>query len=148
MNTALRRLLGASHAPAATILIRLSVGLVFLSEGAQKFLFPLQLGAGRFAKIGLPAPEILAPIVGTMEILCGAAVAIGALTRIAAVPLIAVMCVAIASTKFPILIADGFWAMAHEARTDFAMLLGVTFLLLVGAGPLSIDAVLPRSRAR
>lgn len=40
--------LTASHAPAATILIRCMVGAVFLSEGIQKFLFPDQVGAGRF----------------------------------------------------------------------------------------------------
>ena len=50
------------------------------------------------------------------------------------------MLVAIASTKLPILAKSGFWAMVHEARTDWAMLLGATFLLLVGAGPLSLDA--------
>ena len=148
MNTTLRRLLGANYAPTATILIRLSVGLVFLSEGAQKFLFPLPLGAGRFAKIGLPVPELLAPFVGTTELVCGVAVALGALTRVAAVPLIAILCVAITSTKVPIFLADGFWAMAHEARTDVAMLLGAVFLLLVGPGPWSIDARLTHSSSR
>lgn len=130
----------ATDAPAATILIRLSVGLVFLSEGTQKFLFASQLGAGRFAKIGLPVPEILAPFVGAMEIVCGAAVLLGVLTRVAVIPLIAIMCVALATTKVPILLSQGLWAMAHEARTDSAMLLGATFLLLVGPGPWSIDA--------
>jgi putative oxidoreductase len=52
--------LAASPAPAATILIRLIVGGVFLSEGIQKFLFPDVLGVGRFVKIGIPFPEIMA----------------------------------------------------------------------------------------
>jgi uncharacterized membrane protein YphA (DoxX/SURF4 family) len=116
------------------------VGLVFLSEGIQKFLFPDQLGIGRFAKIGIPAPEALAPFVACFEIACGCLVLVGLLTRLAAVPLIVIMMVAITTTKIPILLNSGFWPMAHEARTDFSMLLGSLFLLCVGAGPWSLDA--------
>ena len=135
----------SSSAPLATILLRLSVGLVFLSEGIQKFLFPAALGVGRFMKIGIPAPEILAPFVGVFEIVCGLLVLLGLLTRWAAVPLIVNMLVAIATTKIPILLKSGFWAMAHESRTDFAMLLGSLFLLIVGAGAWSVDARLGRT---
>jgi putative oxidoreductase len=136
--------LTASSAPAAVILVRLMVGAVFLSEGIQKFLLPAARGAGRFAGIGLPSPEILAPIVGGFEIVCGALLLIGLLTRLAAVPLIAIMLTAICTTKIPILQAQGFWKMVHEARTDWAMLLGAVFLLIVGAGPWSVDAHLSR----
>jgi len=45
-----------SRAPAATLLIRIMVGAVFVSEGIQKFLYPAAVGAGRFAKIGIPSP--------------------------------------------------------------------------------------------
>jgi len=130
----------ATRASAATILIRLSVGLVFLSEGIQKFLYPTALGVGRFTKIGIPAPELLAPLVGSIEIACGALVVIGLLTRLAALPLVVVISVAIATTKLPMLANNGWWSMAHESRTDFAMLLGSLFLLLVGGGAGSIDA--------
>jgi uncharacterized membrane protein YphA (DoxX/SURF4 family) len=136
----------ATRAPRAIILIRLAVGAVFLSEGIQKFLFPGELAAGRFAKIGLPNPEFLGPFVGTFEIACGAAVLVGLLTRLAAVPLITIMLVALTTTKAPILVNKGFWAMAHEARTDWSMLLGSTFLLIAGAGPWSLDWLL-RSRS-
>ncbi|WP_437755126.1 DoxX family protein [Sorangium sp. So ce1389] len=149
-NAPRRDLLGwitATKAPAAAILIRLIVGTVFVSEGIQKFLFPAEIGAGRFAKIGLPSPEVLAPFVGVVEISCGALVLLGLATRLAAAPLIGVMLVAIASTKIPILVNRGFWAMAHESRTDWSMLLGALFLLLVGAGPLSLDARLARREA-
>ena len=139
----------ATSAPAAVMLLRLAVGGVFLSEGIQKFLFPNQLGAGRFADIGLPAPHLLAPFVGAVEIGCGILVLVGLATRLAAAPLIADMIVAIATTKIPILVERGPWAMAHESRTDYAMLLGAVFLLLAGAGPLSIDAKLAAAdRAR
>jgi uncharacterized membrane protein YphA (DoxX/SURF4 family) len=140
MRRRLRDRIVATDAPAPVVLIRVMVGAVFLSEGIQKFLFPAEVGAGRFAKIGLPAPETLAPFVASFEIACGLLVLLGLLTRLAVLPLITIMLVAIASTKLPILLASGFWKMAHEARTDWSMLLGSIFLLLVGAGPWSIDA--------
>ena len=124
----------------SVILIRIVVGAVFLSEGIQKFLFPGALGVGRFIKIGIPTPEFFAPFVGVVEILFGLLILIGLLTRIAAIPLIINISVAIISTKIPILLNEGFWKMAHEARTDFSMLLGSIFLLIVGAGKISIDA--------
>jgi putative oxidoreductase len=130
-----------SRVPAAVVLIRLMVGGVFLSEGIQKFLFVADVGAGRFAKIGIPAPETLASIVGGFEILCGVCVLLGLFTRLAVLPLIAIMITAIVTTKVPILMNDGLWKMAHEARTDWSMLLGSLFLLIVGAGPWSVDAV-------
>lgn len=135
-----------STAPREVLIIRLMVGLVFVSEGIQKFLFPGDVGAGRFTRIGLPAPEVLGPFVGSVEIICGALLVAGLLTRLAAVPLIVVMLVAIATTKVPVLLDEGFWKMAHAARNDWSMLLGSTFLLLVGAGPLSMDARLGRAR--
>src|SRR6266496_624346 len=129
----------ATTAPRSVILIRLIVGAVFLSEGIQKFLFANDLGVGRFVKIGIPAPQIMAPFVGIIEIVCGTLIILGLLTRLATIPLIIDMLVAIATTKIPILMKSGFWAMAHEARVDYAMLLSATFLLIVGAGTMSID---------
>ncbi|AEI67914.1 DoxX family protein [Corallococcus macrosporus] len=135
-----------TRAPAATLLIRWMVGGVFVSEGLQKFLIPAEVGAGRFARIGLPAPEVLGPFVGAVEVLCGVLVLLGLVTRLAAVPLILTMLVAMATTKVPILLASGFWKMAHASRTDFSMLLGALFLLWVGAGPRSMDTWLLRRR--
>lgn len=125
-----------------TILIRLMVGLVFFSEGIQKFLFPDMRGAGRFEKIGLPAPEFLGSFVGTFEIVCGALVLVGLITRLAAVPLIIIMLTAIATTKLEILSDEGIWSMMHSTRTDWAMLLGSIFLLVRGGGKWSIDLTL------
>ncbi|RYG45119.1 DoxX family protein [bacterium] len=129
----------STDAPLATILIRLLAGLVFLSEGIQKFLFPTALGSGRFEKIGLPSPELLGPLVGALEIVCGSLLVLGLLTRLASVPLIAVMSVAILKTKLPMLLQKGFWTMVHEFRTDWSMLLGCLFLLVVGGGRWSLD---------
>ena len=143
----------STQAPKATLLIRILVGAVFLSEGIQKFLYPDQLGVGRFVKIGIPFPEGMAPFVGVVEIVGGACLLLGILTRLAALALFINISVAILSTKVPILLGHaywlfslpnvpkyGFWTMAHEARTDFSMFLGSLFLLLVGAGPWSFDS--------
>lgn len=132
----------------AVMLVRLMAGAVFLSEGIQKFLFPATLGVGRFTKIGIPSPEVLAPFVGVVEIACGALILAGLLTRLAAIPLIIDMLVAIATTKIPILMKSGVWAMAHESRTDWAMLLGSVFLLLVGGGAWSADRAIARLASR
>jgi uncharacterized membrane protein YphA (DoxX/SURF4 family) len=113
---------------------------VFLSEGIQKFLFSDALGVGRFAKIGIPEPATVAPFVTVVEIVCGAFILLGFLTRLSAVPLLIDISVAIATTNVPMLLDKGFWAGAHEARTDVSMLLGLIFLLTVGAGPWSVDA--------
>ncbi len=124
----------------AVILIRILVGWVFVSEGIQKFLFPAALGWGRFAKIGIPYPHISAPVVGAVEILCGALVILGLQMRTAAVPLLIVIGTAIATTKIPMLHHHGgVWAMLHESRTDFSMVLGLLFLLIVGPGSWSVD---------
>jgi putative oxidoreductase len=154
----MRRLL-STNAPAATILVRLLVGSVFLSEGIQKFLYPTELGAGRFAKIGIPVPEILGPFVGACETIGGGLLILGLITRFATLVLLIDISVAIVSTKIPILLGHGygrfalpnlprygFLSMMHEARTDFSMWLGLLFLLIVGAGKMSFDAILARSR--
>jgi putative oxidoreductase len=125
-----------------TLLIRLMVGAVFLSEGIQKFLFAEKLGAGRFAKIGLPNPDFLGPFVGSFEIICGTLIILGLFTRLAAIPLIIIMLVAIATTKAQLFIDNGFWSMLHDSRTDWAMLLGNIFLLMKGGGKWSIDRLL------
>ena len=129
-----------SRTSKAVLLIRILVGWVFLSEGIQKFLFSDSLGVGRFVKIGIPSPQIMAPFVGVVEIVCGSLVLLGLITRLATVPLIIDISVALYSTKIVTLAKNGFWGTLHEARTDVSMLLGLIFLLLVGAGALSLDA--------
>lgn len=128
-----------------SILPRLIVGLIFLSEGIQKFLFPELVGAGRFEKIGFANPEFLASFVASFEIACGILVLIGIAVRIAAIPLLIIMITAITTTKIPILIEKGFWQMAHDSRTDFAMTMLIIFLLIYGAGKLSLDFRIKRS---
>jgi uncharacterized membrane protein YphA (DoxX/SURF4 family) len=64
---------------------------------------------------------------------------IGFTVRVAAIPLLIIMITAITTTKIPILTEKGFWQMAHESRTDFAMTMLTIFLIIYGAGKLSID---------
>ncbi|MCA0429157.1 MAG: DoxX family protein [Bacteroidetes bacterium] len=128
-----------------TILIRLMVGAVFLSEGIQKFLFADTLGAGRFEKIGLPSPEFLGSFVGGFEIVCGLLILVGLFTRLASIPLIIIMLVAIVTTKSEVLAEKGFWEMMHGSRTDWSMLLGSIFLLIKGGGFWSADKILKKN---
>lgn len=137
---------GAPQIPLpGTILIRLMVGGIFLSEGLQKFLYADDVGAGRFAKIGLPLPELLAPFVGSVEVVCGGLVLAGFLTPLVILPLLGVISVAFLTTKVPILLGHefmgfslkalpryGFLSMLHEARTDLCMICGLLFLLSAG----------------
>ncbi len=142
-------------APPAAVLIRWMVGLMFASEGLQKFLYTDTQGVGRFTKIGIPAPELMGPFVGILETTCGALLVIGLTTRLAALPLVMIMVMALASTKLPILIGRGYWifshtfapkvgvwAFLHESRTDLALLSSTSFLTLVGGDRLSLDAYL------
>ncbi len=121
------------------LLIRLVVGLVFLTEGIQKYLFPELLGTGRFEKIGFADPAFWAYFTGTFEIVCGTLLLLGLLTRLASIPLFIIMATAFVTTKWPLLIGKGFWVMAHEYRTDFAMTLLLVYLLISGGGRWSID---------
>ncbi|MFN8254946.1 MAG: DoxX family protein [Bacteroidales bacterium] len=123
----------------STLIPRLITGLVFLSEGIQKFIVPDAVGAGRFAKIGFEHPEFWASFTGIFEIICGAFILIGLLTRLASIPLLVIMAVAFVTTKYPILIEKGFFAMAHDYRTDFAMTMLLLFLLYYGGGSKSAD---------
>jgi len=136
----------------ATILIRFMVGVVFASEGLQKFLYPGMRGAGRFESIGIPFPEFSGYMVGGFEIICGLLVLAGFLTRYAAIPLIIIMITALFTTKLPILLGTGFWgfslrsldhygllSMLHESRNDLAMLIGSIFLWIKGGGYWSVD---------
>ena len=136
----------SERAAKAVVLIRILAGWVFLSEGIQKFLFPDALGVGRFIKIGIPWPHSMAPFVGAVEIVCGSLVLAGLFTRIATVPLLGVISVALYSTKIIAFAKFGFWGTLHEARTDVSMLLALIFLLLVGGGSWSLDAVLRARR--
>ncbi|TKK66187.1 DoxX family protein [Ilyomonas limi] len=139
----MKRIIRTAEIP--TLLCRLAVGLIFLSEGLQKYITPDLTGVGRFTKIGFSNPAFWAYFTGSFEIVCGILILLGLLTRIAAIPLLIVMIVAFITTKISILTGKGFWAFAHEYRTDFAMTLLLIYLLIYGGGNNSIDKKLTRS---
>jgi uncharacterized membrane protein YphA (DoxX/SURF4 family) len=124
-----------------TIIIRIIVGLVFLSEGIQKFLFSELVGTGRFEKIGFSDPAFWAYFTALFEIICGAFVLAGLFLRMAAIPLLIIMITAFVTTKWPILVSKGFLRMAHEYRTDFSMTLLLVYLLIHGSGKWSFDLI-------
>ena len=147
----------STKAYGSTALIRLMAGAVFLSEGIQKFLYPAMRGPGRFAGMGFPHPEFWAHFVGIFETACGLLLVIGLITRPAALLMLINISVAIIVTKIPIAFGQsfgpfvlrelkkyGFWSMAHEIRTDFAMWLGCLFLLITGGGKWSVDRTLSK----
>lgn len=140
VNAIRKSLLQPKSGPRSLVLIRLPVGLIFLTQGILKYTDP-KMGAIRFARIGFPYPAFTAHFVGAFEIVCGLLVLIGLWTRLAAIPLLIVISTAIASTKIPELFRanQGFWFMVSDARTDFAMFCCLLFLLIAGAGSWSVD---------
>ena len=92
------------------------------------------MGVERFARIGFPHPAFTAHFVGAFEIVCGLMVLAGLWTRIAAIPLLVIICTAIVTTKIPELTrtGQGFWFMVSDARADFAMLMCLLFLVAAG----------------
>ena len=133
----IKRIMRTENVP--MLIPRIIVGLIFLTEGIQKLLFPELLGMGRFAKIGFIQPEFWALFTACFEITCGVLVLFGFLTRIASIPLIIIMVTAFITTKYPLLVEKGVLIFAHEYRTDFAMTLLLLLLLIYGGGKYSID---------
>jgi len=131
-----------SHNDKRSLILRIVVGLLFLSEGIQKFLFPELVGVGRFESIGFSNPELLAYFVASFEVASGAMILTGLVTRLASIPLLTIMATAIVTTKIPILLNHGFWKMAHDSRTDFAMTMLLIYLIIYGAGNLSVDKLI------
>jgi uncharacterized membrane protein YphA (DoxX/SURF4 family) len=132
---------------------------VFLWEGILKFVYHNQ-GGGRFALIGIPFPETMATFVALLEIVGGILLISGLFTRLITVPFIVEMLVAMLSTKIVMYLGTsplplppappktGVWAVLHEIRSEYAQLMSVTFLLIAGPGPWSMDALVARMRHR
>jgi len=141
MSSFFRFLLQPAAGSASLLLIRLAVGLIFFSQVILKFTDP-NMGVARFTRIGFPHPNFTAHFVGSFEIVCGALVLLGLWTRLSSIPLLIVICTAIATTKLPELARpnQGFWFMVSDARTDFAMFCSLLFLILEGGGAWSLDA--------
>jgi uncharacterized membrane protein YphA (DoxX/SURF4 family) len=143
--------------PRATIALRLMAGGVFFWEGLLKFAYANQ-GIGRFTKLGMPMPELLAPAIAVLEIGGGLLLVSGLGTRLISVPFIIEMMVAMLSTKISLYLGTsplpappsppiaGFWAVLHEIRSEYAQIMTCIYLLAAGPGPWSLDALLARWR--
>ena len=140
MNSLFRFFFRPAHGSANTFLVRLPVGLIFFTQGILKYIDP-NMGVVRFTRIGFSHPYFAAHFVGAFEIACGLLVLLGLWMRMAGVPLLIVISTAIATTKIPELFRSnqGFWYMVSDARTDFAMLCCLLFLIASGGGAWCLD---------
>lgn len=140
---------------ASTTLIRCVSGIIAAIGGVQTFLFPQMRSDSRFAEIGFPAPRTIATCAGIVWIEVGVLIVLGVVIRNAVLALVIAFIVTITSTKIPVLFTYGYWLFTPEGssynalwgflsawRTDFAMLLGSVYVLIVGAGAWSLDASL------
>lgn len=123
----------------AVLIVRIIMGYVFLVAGLQKFIFPDDMGPGRFEEMGYAFPAFTAYFVGFFETAGAILILIGLATRFAAVPIFVIMLTAIVTTKFPVLADDGFWSFAHALRLDFSMLMCALFIWMAGADKRSMD---------
>jgi putative oxidoreductase len=122
---------------------RLAVGLVFLQSGWGK-LHDLPNVTEFFASLGLPAPAFQAAFASATELVCGALLLAGLATRLAAVPLIIVMCVAIRTAQWEQV--EGISSLV--GLLEFAYISLLLWLATHGPGPLSLDALLARAGKR
>ena len=145
MSRVVQFVLKPTEGPRSVLLVRTAVGLIFLTQGILKYIDP-NMGVVRFTRIGFSHPYFTAHFVGTFEVVCGVLLFLGLWTRLVSIPLLIVITTAIATTKIPELFRtnQGFWYMVSDARTDFAMFCCLVFLISVGGGSWSLDAMLAR----
>jgi len=139
------------------VIIRLMAGAVFFFEGILKFVYANQ-GVGRFTKLGFPFPETTAHLIATGEIIGGLLLLLGLFTRFVAFYFIVQMIVAVLSTKIGLYFGNsplpmpavppkmGMWAVEHESRADYAQIMTCLFLLIEGAGRMSVDFIISTSK--
>jgi putative oxidoreductase len=133
----------ARGTPAALLLGRLAMGLLFVNTGWGK-VHDIPKVVGFFVELKIPLPALNAVVVSWSELLCGTALIVGLGTRLATIPLIISMIVAILTARLGDIHGLGSLAQVDEF-TYFALLVVLAF---VGPGALSLDALLFRSRRR
>jgi putative oxidoreductase len=122
---------------------RIVVGWVFLWSGWGK-LNALPFVTQNFREWGIPFPEIMTPFVSGVEFLGGLLLLLGLFTRVAAVPLVIVMIVAIISAKWGEV--DSLATLLGFEEVLYMALFG--WLAVAGPGPVSLDRLLQNWRAR
>ena len=123
------------------LVIRIAVGLEFFGSGLGK-LGKLTGLIQYFRSLGIPAPEIQAPFVASTELICGALIAVGLVTRPAAVMLCGVMTVAIVTAAVPEKHITATWHGLLEFLylPEVLLLLLLAWLVFAGPGRASLDA--------
>ena len=121
------------------IYLRSIVGLIFITEGILKYLYLEVYGPSFFNEIGFRYAFFWAYFTGAFEISCGFLVIIGLFTRIASIPLLIIMIIALITTKLPLLANRGFWTFAHECRLEFSLTVLLVLLIIYGGGKWSAD---------
>lgn len=116
------------------LLGRLLVGLIFVEAGWGK-LHNLEHVIGFFKSLGIPAAEIQAPMVASFELVFGALVLIGLLTRLAVLPLLGIMTVALLTAYK----GDITGVSSLLPVVDFHYLIILVWLAVSGAGRFSVD---------
>ena len=128
------------------IFVRLITGLIFISEGIQKYLIVTIFGPVFFKEIGFANPMFWVYFTGTFEILCGIMVLLGLFTRLASIPLLIIMIIAFIITKLPLFSTKGLWTLLHEYSIDFSLTMLLFMLLIYGGGKWSVDLRILQTR--
>jgi putative oxidoreductase len=118
-------------------LTRLTLGFIFIQSGWGK-LTHLDKVVQFFTQLGIPAPTLQAPFVAGVEFICGLLMLLGLFTRLAAIPLIGTMVVAILTAKLPeVKDFSDFLTLS-----EYLLILLLVWMAIKGAGSVSLDALL------
>ena len=127
----------------ALLILRVVFGLTFAAHGWQKlFIFGPAGVARSFADMGVPLPQIAGPAIGCLELVAGAALILGAFTRIFGIALACDMVGAIAMVR-----AKGGFFAPNGIELELALFCAAAALAVAGAGEYSIDVMLAGRRA-
>ena len=124
-------------APQLRSILRIVVGLMFMLHGTQKLLsfpdpsMPVNPNGPGFLKVA-----------GIIELVCGALVAVGLLTSIAAILASGEMAIAYFKVHAP----NGFWPTMNQGEMAVLYCFVFLYLAFAGPGPWSLDALLFRRR--
>ena len=127
----------------APLLARITVGVVFAVTGWGK-LNNLEKITAFFGELGIPYPQFQAPFASATEFVCGTLLVVGMATRVASIPLIIVMLVAIATAQWENI--DSLSALL--GTVEWAYVAIFAWLALAGPGPISLDYLLGRAANR
>jgi putative oxidoreductase len=125
------------------LLARATLSAAFVASGRKKLADP-EGNADYFKQLGIPAPETMVRLVSATEVSCGSLLGAGLLTRVAALPLIPVLAVAILTAR-----RDEIRSFADLTGIyEFSYILLLSYLALYGGGVASVDSLLRSARPR